>query len=177
MAKDSGSNKKRSLNAKQARFVEEYLKDLNATQAASKAGYAHPEQQGHRLLKNVQVATAIAKAQESRAKRTQIDSDWVLRRLAQEAEADLADIYDDAGELLPVKEWPLIWRQGLVAGVDVVTEKAHDDSVNIVRKVKLSDRIKRLELLGKHINVQAFRDQVEHKGTINLTVSQEDAEL
>lgn len=170
--------KKDVLNPKQARFVEEYLLDLNATQAASRAGYMQPQTQGPRLLQNVAVQAALAKAQAKRAERVQIDADWVLKRLSLEVEADLADLYNQDGSLKPVKDWPLIWRQGLVSGLDVVTEQTNGEEFPaIVRKVKLSDRLKRLELIGKHVNVQAFRDQVKHEGGISLTVSQEDAEL
>ena len=84
------------LTAQQQRFVEEYLIDLNATQAAIRAGYSAKtaEQQGSRLLRNVKVAQAIEAAQVARLKRTEVDADWVLRRLVAEADADLADLYD-----------------------------------------------------------------------------------
>ena len=76
------------LTAKQARFVEEYLIDLNATQAAIRAGYAHPTTQGPRLLENVGVAAEIAKAQSKRSQRTEITLDYILTRLAIEAERE-----------------------------------------------------------------------------------------
>lgn len=153
-----------ALTTKQQRFVEEYLIDLNATQAAIRAGYSAKtaSSQGERLLRNVEVGAAIAAALAARSERTKINADWVLKRLTAEAEADLADLYDDNGNLLPVKQWPLIWRQGLVAGVETVREKGKDgDNDSFVDKVKLSDRIKRIDLLGKHIDVQAFRERVE----------------
>lgn len=173
---------KGELNPKQARFVEEYLIDLNATQAATRAGYKHPTTQGPRLLEHVGIQAAIVELQAARSERLQIDADWVLKRLAKEVEADLAELYNEDGSLKPVRQWPLIWRQGLVAGVDVVEERfdgkdGKEDAFAIVRKIKLSDRMKRLELIGKHVNVQAFRDQVEHKGNISLSVSREDADL
>ena len=154
------------LTPKQARFVQEYLMDLNATQAAVRAGYSAKtaEQQGPRLLGNVGVAAAISEAQEARSKRTEINADWVLNRLADEATADLADVLNDDGALKPVTEWPLIWRQGLVAGLDVHEEMVEGVKIGQTVKVKLSDRIKRIELIGKHVNVQAFREQVGGPG-------------
>lgn len=152
------------LTPKQQRFVEEYLIDLNATQAAIRAGYSAKtaHSQGERLLRNVEAAKAIADALAARSERTKVDADWVLKRLTAEAEADLGDLYDDDGNILPVKQWPLIWRQGLVAGVETVREKGRDgDDGSFVDKIKLSDRIRRIDLLGKHIDVQAFRDRVE----------------
>lgn len=76
------------LTARQARFVEEYLRDLNATQAATRAGYTHPTTQGPRLLENVGVAAEIARAQGERSKRTGVTLDYVLSRLVIEAERE-----------------------------------------------------------------------------------------
>lgn len=171
------------LTPKQARFVEEYLKDLNATQAAIRAGYEanSADVTGSRLLGNAKVQSALSEAQAARSERTKIDADWVLRRLVAEAEADLAEIYDEQMRLKPVHEWPQIWRKGLVCGLKVaeIWEGFGEERkvVGELREVKLSDRVKRLELIGKHVDVQAFKEQVEHKGSISLTVSQEDAEL
>jgi phage terminase small subunit len=83
--------------------------------------------------------------------------------------------------LKPIHDWPDIWRKGLVAGVDV--EELYEgrgesrEYVGRVHKVKLSDRIKRIELIGKHVMVQAFKDQIDASGTITLNISREDAEL
>lgn len=152
----------KGLTPKQEAFVREYLRDLNATQAAIRAGYSAKtaKQQGARLLTNVDVLAALASAQERRSERVKVDADWVLARLAHEAEADLADILDGAGAIKAVSDWPLIWRQGLVAGIDVHEEMVDGAKVGQTVKVKLSDRIKRIELIGKHVSVQAFREQV-----------------
>ncbi|MGR3574028.1 MAG: terminase small subunit [Sagittula sp.] len=168
-----------TLTAKQARFVEEYLIDLNATQAAIRAGYSAKtaRSQGQRLLTNVDVERALSEAQSKRSEKTGINAEWVLKRLADEAEADVADLYDEDGNLRPVHEWPVIWRKGLVAGLDVEEVTVEGTVISRVKKLKLSDRIKRIELIGKHVDVQAFKDQVEHKGGISLSVSKEDAEL
>lgn len=155
------------MTPKQQRFVEEYLVDLNATQAAIRSGYSPntAQEQGARLLSKAMVADAVRKAQADRTERTEINADWVLSRLGEEARADIADLFDDNYRLKPVPEWPLIWRQGLVSGIEVeeLFEGRGEDRENIGRlhKVKLSDRIKRIELIGKHIGVQAFRDRVE----------------
>lgn len=153
-----------SLNDKQVRFVGEYLIDLNATQAAIRAGYSAKTaySSGQRLLKNVEVQRQITAAQARRSERTKIDADWVLTRLAAEAVADLSEIYADDGTLKPVKDWPLIWRQGLIAGVEVDELRVDGVSMGKISKIKLSDRIRRLELIGKHVDVQAFSDKIDH---------------
>ncbi len=76
-----------SLTPKQACFVEEYLVDLNATQAALRAGYSPKTaySQGERLLKNVEVHRAIQEAQEARSERTGITQDEVIQGLKKEA--------------------------------------------------------------------------------------------
>lgn len=158
--------KPKPLTPKQQRFVEEYLVDLNATQAAIRAGYSKKgaEVQGCGLLRNPRVQAAVSVGREKQAKRTEINADWLLKRLADEAEADFADLYDSNGGLKPVKDWPTIWRKGLIAGLE--TEELRGDGValGITRKVKLSDRMKRLELIGRHVNVGAFVDKHEHTG-------------
>lgn len=156
-----------ALTAKQQRFVEEYLVDMNATRAYRAAGYQGSDAvcavEGSKLLRNPKVAEAIAAAMSERSKRTKVDADWVLQRLRLEAEADLADLYDDNNNLLPVKQWPLIWRQGLIGGVETVREKAKDGEGDdsFVDKVKISERVKRIELIGKHVDVQAFKERLE----------------
>jgi phage terminase small subunit len=158
------------LTPKQERFVEEYLVDLNATAAARRAGYASStaEQQGPRLLGNVGVAAAITAAKAQRSERTKIDADWVLRTLAEEKAADLADLFDDQGNVLPVKNWPAVFRRGVVVGVESFEEYvgrgADRTAVGVVRKIKLADRTRHLELIGKHVDVQAFREQHGHGG-------------
>lgn len=119
-------------------------------------------------MRNPEVAAEIARRQEERSAQTKIDAAWLLKRLADEATADIADIYDEDGQLLPVKQWPLIWRQGLVQGIEVeeLFEGRGEDREHIgrVRKVRLDNRVKRLELIGKHIGVKAFEDQVNITG-------------
>lgn len=150
------------LTAKQQRFIDEYLIDLNATQAAIRAGYSERTARSVacETLTKPNVAAELEKRQAARSERTKIDADWVLRRLADEADADIADLYNDDGSLKAVSEWPAVWRKGLVAGLDVEETTIGAETTCRVKKVKLSDRLKRIELIGKHIGVQAFREQV-----------------
>lgn len=163
------------LSPKQQQFVAEYLIDLNATQAAIRAGYSRKtaHSQGPRLLENVEVEAAINAAKLARSTVTKIDANWVLERLAEESQADVADLYSkETGDLLPVHEWPKIWRQGLVAGIeiDALYDGVGADRVRIgeTKKVRLSERIRRLELIGKHVAVNAFQEQVAVKGLDSL---------
>lgn len=162
-----------SLTAKQALFVKEYLIDLNATQAAIRAGYSAKTAQviGAENLSKPIIKTAIDKAIAERSERTQIDADWLLTRLADEAEADLADIYFESGALKPVHMWPKIWRQGLIAGIKTRQEKVHggdDDEFADITEVKLADRNSIKKMIGDHIGVQAFKQQIEHSGNVTV---------
>lgn len=159
------------LTPKQEAFTREYLIDLNATQAAIRAGYSKrtAEKIGSENLRKPEIAAEIAAAQQRRAQRTEVDADWVLKRLAAEAGADLADLYDDNGALKAIHDWPLVWRTGLVAGIETVQERDGEDADGkpvyaTVRKVKLADRVRMVELIGKHVTVGAFRDQIAHTG-------------
>ena len=138
------------------------------------AGFACNDGHAARTAARADVRARVAEIQERAAVRAEISAAWLLKRLAEESTADIADLYAADGSLKPVKDWPLIWRQGLVAGLDVETI---GEGAGRITKIKLSDRVKRLELIGKHIDVQAFKEKIEHSGGITLNVSNEDARL
>ena len=158
-----------ALTNKQRRFVEEYLVDLNATQAAIRAGYSQKTagQIGDENLKKPQIAAAIQEAQAKRSERVQVDADYVLARLVEIDRMDVLDIVTDAMSLKPISEWPKVWRQYL-SGFDLADlyEGSGDDRqmIGVLKKIKWPDKVKNLELLGKHVSVQAFREQVGHGG-------------
>lgn len=162
------------LTAKQHRFCEEYLIDLNATQAAIRAGYSEDTAGsiGCENLTKPEIQARVAELQAERAAATRIDAAWLLSRLAEEAKADQADLYNEDGSLKPIREWPLIWRQGLVAGMEVdETYVGTGDERKVIartRKVKISDRVKRLELIGRHIGVGAFKDVINLAGVVDV---------
>lgn len=146
-----------SLNARQQAFVAEYLKDLNATQAASRAGYAHPDTQGPRLLENVGVRAAIDEALKRRAERVEVTQDDVLRELLRLATCDIGQAFDAQGKLKPLHEMSPDVRRAL-AGVEVTTIGG-EDGVAQLSKVKFWDKTKALELLGKHLGLFIERHQ------------------
>lgn len=170
------------MTPKQQMFVKEYLIDLNATQAAIRAGYSakNADKIGSQLLGKTSVFAAIEKAQDKRAGKVGIDAEYVLNRLVEIDQMDVLDIMDEKMAIKPVSEWPKVWRQYL-SGFDLAEmfEGTGDDRamVGILKKIKWPDKTKNLELLGKHINVQAFKDRVEQTGSMDITVSQEDASL
>lgn len=158
------------LNDKQETFCREYLIDLNATQAAIRAGYSKNTaySQGQRLLKNVEVQKRLIELMSKRTERTKIDSDYVLRRLVEIDELDIADILDSSGDIKSVKMWPDAWRKS-IGGFEVTKTQSADEINAWLKKVKLPDKLKTVELIGKHVGVQAFRDNISHSGEIGIT--------
>ncbi len=158
-----------ALTAKKRLFAKEYLVDLNATQAAIRAGYSAKTaaSQGERLLRDVDVQALIQAGMAARSERTQINADYVLKRLVEIDQLDVLDILDNTGNFKPIMEWPKTWRQTL-SGVDL-QEIMLGDVETIIRKIKWPDKLRNLELLGKHVAVSAFRDQVEVNVTHTLS--------
>ncbi|MGE0936419.1 terminase small subunit [Yersinia enterocolitica] len=155
------------LTDKQELFAREYLKDLNATQAAIRAGYSEKtaQVQSSRLLSNVMVQECIAGLKGDRCEEVGIDAAYVLRRLVEIDQMDVLDILLPNGELKPIKDWPKTWRTTL-SGIDV-TEMA-GDAPGFLKKIKWPDKVKNLELLGKHVDVQAFKERTEISGILSL---------
>lgn len=162
----------KKLTPKQQLFVAEHIIDFDGAKAVRRAGYkvtsgGSAASMAHIMLAKPGIQAAIAAAMVERVKRVKVDADWVLQTLFEEATADLADLYDEDGALLPIRQWPKIFRTGLVVGIEVeeVFEGYGKDRVQtgFMRKVKLSDRLKHKELIGKHVDVQAFRERVQHE--------------
>ncbi|AZS50407.1 terminase small subunit [Entomomonas moraniae] len=151
----------RKLTNKQKLFVKEYLIDLNASQAAIRAGYskASANQIATELLGKTVVINAIQKAMDKRTERTKINADYVLNRLVEIDQLDVADILQDDGKLKPIQEWPKAWRQS-ITGIDV-QELMSGDIESLVKKIKWPDKLKNLELLGKHVAISAFNEKQE----------------
>lgn len=158
------------LTDKQELFAREYLKDLNATQAAIRAGYSEKtaNEQGARLLANVSVAKRIAELKEDRNAEIGADAAYVLRRLVEIDQMDVLDIMTDDMSLKPVSDWPASWRRYL-SGFDLAEmfEGRGDERemVGILKKIKWPDKVKNLELLGKHVDVQAFKENIKTEVT------------
>ena len=151
---------------RQIKFVEEYIKSLNATDAAIRAGYSKKtaRSQGSRLLTNVDIQNAIQEAKAERQERTKIDADYVLRRLVEIDQMDVLDIMDDQMKIRPVNEWPKVWRQY----VTNLENLELSDGEGCFKKIKWPDKVKNLELLGKHVSVGAFKDRIEHSGQLEI---------
>ena len=160
------------LTDKQQRFVDEYLIDLNATQAAIRAGYSAKtaDQQGSRLLANVKVKQAVAEKQAQRSKRTGVNQDRVVLELAKVAFAKMTDIVDSNGR---IKEDA---SPDDLACIESIKYKESDNEYggSVEREVKIASKLKALELLGKHLGMWSdkFNVTVEKSEKLDDIISQ-----
>jgi len=156
-------------------FCEYYVADtgLNGALAARRAGYvaASAGQTAYRLINDPLCQSYIAKLSKERAQRVQVDADYVLQRLYDMDQMDIIDILNDDMSLKTLSEWPKIWRQSL-NGVEIAdlfeSEGDTRKLMGVLKKIKWIDRLKNLELLGKHIDVGAFADRVVEEDAASL---------
>lgn len=147
----------KKLTPKQARFCEEYLIDLNATQAAIRAGYSGKTAYkiGAENLSKLQIQEYLSTKINDRSARTEITADNVLKEIAKLAFADLRHIFNEHGQLLPVHQLP----PAVSASISSVKVKTFvipgTDPVEVehVTEIKLWDKGANLERLGKHLKL------------------------
>ena len=148
------------MTKKQNRFVEEYLIDLNATQAAIRAGYSPDtaKEIGCENLTKPNIRACIDRAMAERSKRTGVNADRVVQELAKIAFVNATEVIDPA--TATVKEDALPEDTAAIQSVKVKT--FGEDGLE--REIKMADKLKALELLGKHMGM--FKDKVELSGTL-----------
>lgn len=136
-----------SFTNKQKRFISEYIKDLNATQAAIRAGYSPKtaEVQGSRLLNNVKVKSEIARLIGKATAKAEIDLTWLLSELKTIVRANMADFMtwtQDNVYLSPSKELP----RELLAAVESVGE-TQDKAGRVLVKIKLLSKLQAINTI------------------------------
>jgi phage terminase small subunit len=136
-----------ALTAKQEMFIKEYLVDLNATQAAIRAGYSAKTagQIGDENLKKPEIRTRIEELKQKRAEKLELDAQWVLDRLVEVTQMSM--------QAKPVEKWDYSERKLIETG-----EYVYDSS----------GANKALELIGKHLGM--FKDKIEHSGNIGVKI-------
>ena len=152
-----------ALTEKQKRFVEEYLIDLNATQAAIRTGYKpdNADKIGSELLGKTRVSNEIKMAMAERSRRTGINQDRILIELAKIALVNPENVvnFDEA----TIRENALSDDLAAVASVKVKRFPTKDGE-GIEREIKFYDKTKALELAGRHLGM--FKDKLEVSGTL-----------
>lgn len=161
------------LTPKQARFCEEYMIDLNGTQAAIRAGYSPKtaQEQASRLLSNVIVKGRTDELQKARSKRTEIEADRVVKELALIGFANMLDyISIDNGQARI--DLSRLSPDQAAAIHEIKTE--HMESGQRT-KIRLADKLRALTKLGEHLGM--FSQTQKHDGVINVVVLNEEADL
>lgn len=159
-----------ALKGKRLLFVDEFVIDMNATQAAKRAGYSEKTagQMGHELLKNVEIQAAISDAQARRSQRTEITQDRVLAELAKVGFSDIRNVVTGGGSLISIQDWD-DETAGSIASVEVVQRPSgeYDDDgkpiMENVHKMRMWDKLNALEKLGKHLGMFKDDSTITHK--------------
>jgi phage terminase small subunit len=150
---------KKKLTSKQEVFVAEYLKDLNATQAAIRAGYSKKtaESIGAENLRKPQIQSKIQEAMAKRSERTQVDQDNVIKELAKVAFSNMCDVADWGPEIgIRLHESDSIsdTARGAVQKIKRRLSKDNDGNYSVDSlEIQLHDKLKALEMLGRHLGM------------------------
>jgi phage terminase small subunit len=157
------------MTPKRERFIEEYLVDLNATQAALRAGYAASgaQQEGARLLANPEIAAAIDKRREKVSEKTGLTVELIDQKLKALVEFDPRKVLRDDGTLQKPSEWDES-TAAAVAGLEVDEIGIEGVVVGHTKKLKIADRIRPLELAYKRLGV--LRETQVQVGQLNLII-------
>ncbi|EMC8574267.1 terminase small subunit [Salmonella enterica] len=167
------STQYKPLTAMQEAYAQEYTKcPENQTQAAINAGFS-PNTAAVKasvMMRDERIQKRIAELMEERNKRLRVSADYVLLRLVEIDQMDVIDILNDDGSLKPIRDWPKIWRTTL-SGFDLSSTIMDMDETSIetiLKKIKWPDKVKNLELIGKHVDVNAFKERLEVSGTVTI---------
>ncbi|EMB3001419.1 terminase small subunit [Salmonella enterica] len=168
------STQYKPLTAMQEAYAQEYTKcPENQTQAAINAGFS-PNTAAVKasvMMRDERIQKRIAELMEERNKRLRVSADYVLLRLVEIDQMDVIDILYDDMSIKPVSEWPKVWRQYLTGFelADMFEGRGDEkELVGILKKIKWPDRVKNLELIGKHVDVNAFKERLEVSGTVTI---------
>lgn len=158
------------LTEKQQRFVDEYLIDLNATQAAIRAGYSvkTADKQGYQLLEKTRVSEAISEKMAERSRRIGVNQDRVVQELARIAFVRMTDVVEPDGR---IKDDACGDDLSCIESIRY-KQSDTDTGSSVEREVRISPKMKALELLGKHLGM--WNDKLDVNMNIPVIISGED---
>lgn len=160
-----------ALTEKQQRFVDEYLIDLNATQAAIRAGYSvkTAREQASQNLTKLNIQQAISEKMAERSKRTGVNQDRIVLELAKIAFVNAADVIDS--DDATIKAGATADDTAAIQSVKVKVIPTKEGE-GVEREIRLNDKLKALELLGKHLGM--WNDKLDVNVNIPVVISGED---
>lgn len=154
------------LTPKQKRFIDEYLIDLNATQAAIRAGYSNKTAYsiGQENLKKPEIQKVISQKQKEHSEKTGITIERVLKERARLAFFDPRKLFNSDGSPKSIHELDDD-TAAVLAGIDVVNIGNDEMGAGQVLKIKLSDKTSSLTALERHLGM--YNDKMTHDITVN----------
>lgn len=161
------------MTPKQQRFVEEYLIDCNATQAAIRAGYSPKtaNEQGCRLLANVSISDAVAAGRAKLTKKAEITAERVIAELGKLAFLDIRKAFHEDGNLKPIHEIDDD-TSAAISGLEVESiygGRGEDrDNIGTIKKIKLSDKRGALDSLAKILGMVTDKLDVKQAGELTI---------
>lgn len=148
--------KPKAFTRKQERFVAEYLVDLNATQAAIRAGYSQHTAAfiGHENLTKPNIAALISARAATRLEKVDLTAERVLEEISLLARSNTQDLFNQRGNLIPIHK--LTREQAAcISSLEIIKKNAEagDGHIDIIHKVRLWDKLKALEMAAKHLRL------------------------
>lgn len=146
-------------------FARAYAATLDVAKSAQRAGVV--TQTGYKYLNDPQVVMRVQERREEINKASEADAFYVRKRLLEIDQMDVADILDDDGAFLPMKQWPKVWR------TTISSVKQTGTGAVLSVEIKWPDKLKNLELLGRHVDVSAWeeRQKIEEGGAPPLAIT------
>lgn len=183
------------LTPQQEKFCQQVVLNGGDKSAAYRAAYPKSlknkdesvNSMASRLYASVKVASRCAELQTKLAEKAEkdfgVDADYVLRRHVEIDALDVADILDDDGDIMPIRQWPKSWRQS-ISGIEMSELKAgkgdQETLMSVLKKIKWPDKVVNLKAMGTHVKVMAYREQLgisDPKGdTLKMISAQMSAE-
>lgn len=141
-----------ALTAKQQRFCAEYIRDLNATKAAARAGYSPRTARsiGSENLAKPDIQAEIRRLKAERAERLKISADRVVEELARIAFSNVRDLFNADGSVKAIADIPPETRAALQ---DIVLQQSGADGDMKTVRIRMANKLKALELLARHLGL------------------------
>ena len=129
---------------------------ISACETLSKKQSSNPATSASEILNYPNVIRFLDSVRIKAAEEVNIDAAWLLGELKAIHSLDISDIMnDDLSAFKKLSEWPKVWRTS-ISGLDIMTISGEDDVEQIVKKIKWPDKVKNLEMIGRHVSVKAW---------------------
>lgn len=146
---------------------------INACESMGRKPSKNPKVSASEILTYPNVMEFIDSVKMVNAEECNVSAKYVLKRLVEIDSLDVIDILDYSGNMRAIRDWPKAWRTS-ISGLDV-QEMLFGDTESVIRKIKWPDKLRNLELLGKHVEIKAWGSEEEKPPTGDITINFVDA--